>query len=60
MTTKAKKLATFMVQNLTFCPIDYDKFMDDCDGWGCRKCVDCILQNTQAITTGDTFKDDLR
>lgn len=54
--TKAEILATFIVQNWHYCPIDDEVPVKDCEGWtGCSdgfnqtKCVKCILKHTDDI-----------
>lgn len=47
--TKAEILATYIVQNNHFCPLDDDCNVKDCAGWHNEECVKCILKHIDAI-----------
>lgn len=54
--TKAEILATFIVQNWHYCPIDEEAEVKNCEGWaGCmdefsqKQCVNCIMNHANDI-----------
>lgn len=45
----ATVLATYIVQNWNFCPIDESVTIKECDGFHRKKCVECIMKNTDGL-----------
>ena len=52
--TKAEVIASYLVQNWHYCPIDDEVNIPECEGWRvCKKCVKCILKHSDAIIIND-------
>ena len=48
--TKADALASFIVDNWHFCPVDIEVEEKECDGWKSDKCKRCVCKNALTLT----------
>lgn len=57
--TQAEYIATYLVQNYHYCPIDEEVSIADCEGWKpSEHCVKCILKHSSSLNINLDYLED--